>query len=242
MLPFILPDFQELRMHPVIRLIALVLLCFLVSGDNVPTLIMGLSLVAGFYVMTSLNYLYDAKQMLLKLRWFFVSITILFFWFTPGEALFGIHSGWMPTKEGVSLGLSRIFSLVLIVLAVNLFLQTTPRKELISALIWLMRPLGALGVPHQRFAVRMTLTLEAVTSVQNLFQEEVQGKRHKQQAVGGPMTKISARVANIYQRVIAKAESANCDLIEIPLPVAPPLYQWVYFPVAGLAFWFVNQI
>jgi len=166
------------------------------------------------------------------MRWFFVSIIIMYFWFTPGEALFAIHSDWMPTIDGVELGLSRVIALITIVLAVNLFLKTTANKDLMSALIWLTFPLNMFGDFHQRFAVRMTLTLEAVAKVQVLCKNI----RQDQQITKNPVAKISSMVASAYQNVLVKAEQSPCGPIEIPEPTAPPLYQWIYLPCIAFVF------
>ncbi len=218
-------------MHPVIRFISLILFSLLLSRSSVPILITGFSLIIAFYVITSLNYLYDAKTMLSRMRWFFLSIIIMYFWFTPGDALFGIQSAWLPTIDGIELGLTRVFALVVIILAVNLFLKTTAKRDMMSALIWLTYPLSVFGDFQQRFAVRMTLTLEAVAQVQALCHS----LNKERQKTKNPITRISAIVANVYQQVLAKAEDSACEVIEIPEPTSPPLYQWIYLPCLVVA-------
>jgi len=223
-------------MHPVIRFISLILFCLFISGSSVPMLITGFSLVCAFYVMTSIKYWFDAKIFLTRMRWFFLSIIIMYFWFTPGDTLFGIQSEWVPTLSGIELGLTRVFSLVTIILAVNLFLKTTAKTDMMSALIWLSSPLRLVGGFQsvnfqllnfqQRFAVRMILTMEAVTQVQALCHSLSQ----EQKKTRNPFVKITTVVTQVYQQVVSKAQSVPCENIELPALTSPPLYQWVYVP------------
>ncbi len=218
-------------MHPVIRFISLILFSFLIARSSISILITGFSLVVAFYVITSLNYLYDAKIMLARMRWFFLSMIIMYFWFTPGDTLFGIQSVWLPTMTGIELGLTRVFSLLIIILAVNLFLKTTEKSDVMSALIWLTYPLSVFGDFQQRFAVRMTLTLDVVAQVQALCDSLNKERRNKkQQKMENPITKISAIVASVYQQVLTKAQNSPCEPIDILKPTSPPLYQWIYLP------------
>jgi len=238
-------------MHPVIRVLSLTLFCLLVSRGSIPVLITGFSLVIAFYVMTSLNYLYTAKIFLTRMRWFFLSIIIMYLWFTPGEALFSSESVLMPTVNGIELGITRVFSLLVIILAVNLFLQTTEKTLMMSALIWLTHPLNVFGDFQQRFAVRMALTLDAVSQVQtlcdfskkNLLMNNVKKAPLKSRSsiamsiaasitvpISTSISKISNVITEVYQQVLTKAENAPCEPLELPQSGSPPLYQWVYLP------------
>jgi len=75
--------------------------------------------------------------------------------FTPGRLLFSAWP-WGPTVEGLAGGGQRIASLVL-------------RPALISAILWCLMPLAWVGLPRERLAVRIALTLDAVDSVQVIY-------------------------------------------------------------------------
>jgi len=227
--------------HPVIRLLSLILFSLLVSRSAIPNLITGFSLIIAVYVMTSLNYLYAAKIFLTRMRWFFLSIIIMYLWFTPGEALFSSESVLMPTVNGIELAITRVFSLVVIILAVNLFLQTTEKTLMMSALIWLTYPLNVFGDFQQRFAVRVTLTLDAISQVQALcdFSKkdylerknlENNAKKVNATPISTSVSKISNVITEVYQQVLTKAESAPCEPLELSQSDSPPLYQWLYLP------------
>lgn len=226
-------------MHPVIKIIALIILCLLVSSSKIPALITGFSLVAALYAMTSCRHLYDVLLMVQKLKWFFISIMALYFWFTPGESLSGLDSDWIPTEEGLIAGLTRASALLLIIMAVNIFLKTTPRTEMISALIWLAYPLRIFGIHSNRFAIRITLAMQAVTQVQSLYEDT---KANKQDVAGSKLTRISKVVSNVFCQVIDKAETASCRTMQFPEPAAPPIYQWAYLPVVVLIFWMADLL
>lgn len=101
-------------------------------------------------------------QMLRRLRFFFISILILYFWFIPGEAIIATWPTLSPTGEGVLLAVERIISLVFIVVAVNVLFVTTRTSAMIAGLYWLSLPLAYLGFSRTRFIVRTVLTLELI--------------------------------------------------------------------------------
>jgi len=163
--------------------------------------------------------------------------------FTPGRVLFAAWPGG-PTWEGLFGAGHRIASLVSIVLAVNLLLRTTPRPSLISAILWCLTPLVWVGLPRERLAVRIALTLDAIEAVQVIY-------RHQPRDEGGAEEReITARHEGLKQRlwhigataqrlvvaVIAQAEAAPVQAIEVPRPSNPPFIQWLYPFLVGALF------
>ena len=223
-------------MHPVIKIILLLMSCFLATMHTPQSLIAVLSLVLAGYVLTSLLYLGHVRKMMAKLRWFLISILIVYLWFTPGEPIFDI--GYMPSSEGLMMGVSRIISLLAIILAVNLLLKSTQKDELIASIIWLTYPLALFGLSRERLAVRIALTFDAITDVELMLVKE---KNKKIKSVS-PLQRVSLSLTNIYQQIIIRADSTDCGTIMISSPTAPPVYQWLYLPVAAALFWLANLI
>ena len=212
-------------MHPVIRIVSfIVLTAFLALGDAV---IIGIAVA----VLLSLSFKLEghawrpAWRLLRRMRWLFLSIAVIYLWFTPGVPLIpGIPSltEWLPTVQGLWQGSLRIISLALMVTAASLLLSVTSRDEVLGALHWMMTPLGLLRFPHERFAVRAALSLEAVTQVQAHVRQAL--------AVGGesvsPLSRIGVVTGAIFGTVTGAAECAPCESVDLSEQAAPPLGQW----------------
>ena len=144
--------------------------------------------------------------LLRRMRWLFLSLLILYLWFTPGQPLLPTFSS-TPTLEGIEEGLQRIVALVLLALAASLLLQTTPRAPLLAALYRLLAALGWIGIKTERLPVRIALTLEAVTQAQHLLSEHM--RQEHATASRNPITRIGAVSAGLFQEVIARTERAH---------------------------------
>lgn len=211
-------------LHPVIRVATLLVMATTTAlGDALHVLGMA-ALVALAYVLTPGVALGPALLMLRRMRWFFVSLALLFFWFTPGAPLVAEWAAvpWAPSIEGLRLGLTRIAALLIIVFAVTLLLQTTNRQELVRAIIALGWPLPP-GL-RARLAVRMTLVLENVAAVQALVENE---RPLTGNTDGGAVAAWAAGAGRVFGAVIARAEAAPLAPIVVPTAAAVPALQWL---------------
>jgi energy-coupling factor transport system permease protein len=208
--------------HPLIRVIALLVFvaglalakpALLAAGIG---LLLLLNLLAGFPAPGVL------LQMVLRLRWLLLAIVLVYGWWTPGASLLPAIGSWSPTLEGVVAGLLRVLSLVLIVAAVHLLLQITTRSELLPAIMQLIRPVTTYSV-RERLAVRMLLSIEAVTRVQSLIIDTL--KSHPLNSRKLSSLGITARV--LYRAVLDKAAQAGTGVIEVVELEPPPLWQWL---------------
>lgn len=97
-----------------------------------------------------------------RLRWLFLSIFFIYALTTPGEyiALFELFDNL--TKEGVSLGLVQISKILMAIACLSIVFYRTGVSALISGLYRLLLPLAWLGLPINRFVVRLLLTLQYV--------------------------------------------------------------------------------
>lgn len=102
--------------------------------------------------------------MLLRLKWFWLALFVLYGWLQPGVGWFGIDSWWMPSTLGLLLAAERCLALALLVVGVALLQHWTPREELLASLLWLGRPFAWLGVNTQQIALRLILTMEFALS------------------------------------------------------------------------------
>ena len=111
-----------------------------------------------------------------RLRWFYLSILILYLWFYPGMELFPWMGRFSPVLEGMNMAGLRITSLLIIISYSVFFISLTPRGEIISAIQFLLRPLNYLGINSDRFSLRLGLVLSMVTEMtekQNLVVNKV---------------------------------------------------------------------
>jgi hypothetical protein len=212
-------------MHPLIRVVCFLIFAgWLALGDLSRLLCAFLLLILGYIWLGS--PLRPARTMLYRLRWFFVSLLVLYGWFTPGEALWfaagSAVAAVVPSIEGLIAGLGRIAALTAIVLGVNLLLRSTTREQLLTAVYGLARPLSPFGKLRERLAIRMALVIEVLESVRALVATRL--------ATSGGLRSVRAAGELTSQVVIDVIERADSDTKEVRTvtddPV--PLLQWVY--------------
>jgi hypothetical protein len=212
--------------HPLIRVVALLVF---IAGLALarPTLLgAGFVLLLLLYRLTGFPAPRILLRMIVRLRWLLVAILLVYGWSTPGAGLLPAISAWSPTVEGLSLGLLRILSLVMIVAAVHLLMQVTTRKQLLPAIMQLIHPVTTVTA-RERLAVRILLSIEAVTQVQSLVSETLT----RQPLKNHRLSTLGVAAQTLYMSVLNKAALAGENVIEIVEPESPPLWQWLV-PVA----------
>lgn len=179
-----------------------------------------------------------AWQMVKRLRWFFLSIAIVYLWFTPGEFVFPVWEHWSPTFEGVWQALQRISVLVLLVLSVNSLLVSLSREELMAALHQLAVPFSGLGLSPERFALRLALTLEIVTAQRQKTSTSSEEKNTGRTSV---REKIDALAMALEKKFIQALDvEMNEKEIEVPRLATPAFWQWSVPVLLMLVFWVVH--
>lgn len=212
-------------MHPVIRIVTFVVLTAFLARGDLANILVACAALLGLSLRLDGGAWRAAWRLLRRMRWLFLSITVIYLWLTPGVPLIpGIPSlaEWLPTVDGLWLGVLRALSLALMVTAASLLLFVTSRDEILAALHWLMTPLGLLRFPHERFAVRAALSLEAVAQVQSHVRSALAGA----EKVGGPLQRIGSVAAAVFGTVTGEAECASCEPITLIRRPPPPLVQW----------------
>ena len=209
-------------MHPLIRVSALLVFIVGLAFARPLFLAAGTGLLLVLYSITGFPGLARLLQMTLRLRWLLLAILLVYGWWTPGNDLFPFMGAWSPTSEGVFTGLLRIFSLLLIVAAVHLLLQLTSRSELLPAIMQAIRPVTT-ETARTRLAVRILLTLEAVTKVQLLVSDTL--KQQPLQDYSLETLGLAARA--LYRNVLDRADRSAGEVIDVPTPEMPPFWQWL---------------
>jgi energy-coupling factor transporter transmembrane protein EcfT len=212
-----LPD-----VHPLIRLVLLLTFTAAMALAH-PVILAGGSLLllltlilAGFPEPRAL------LRMLLRLRWLFLALLLVYGWWTPGHSLWPSAAAWSPTVEGLQLGGRRILVLMAIVAAVHLLLQTTPRERLLPALMQLLKPFSTESM-RSRLAVRMVLVMETVPRVQTLVGDTLRQTSPTTRFPGG----LATAAQRIYANVLRAAERESPHRLELQPLSLPPAWQWL---------------
>ena len=152
-------------MHPAIKIVSLVILTiFTTQGSWLTLLISSLFLLP--YYLTHSHLWHGAIKMLLRLKWFFLSIFVIYYYYTPQNISVDQHAydslllTFSLMMENSMAGLLRIAILVIILFSVNLFIKTSTKEEILSALLWLSSPLTFIHINVERISLRAVLTLD----------------------------------------------------------------------------------
>ena len=226
-----------MTMHPVIRIVTFFIIAISVAVGNVQHLLLACLLLAAGYVAVHAEVFSVNWKMLKRMKWLFLSIFIVYLWFTPGDRLFQSDYVISPTIQGIEIGFIRVASLVVIVFAVNLLIRTIVKDDLIAAILWLLKPLKTFGLPHEKLAIRMALTLDMVGEVQTLYDDRLTNNGSDQGSRPGVLHRIreiSNMAIQFFQLVLEKAINAECKSVTVSEGTVPSLLQWGYPLVLGM--------
>ncbi len=186
------------------RILSLVFLTLIVAGQGWTGLLVLVLPLAALYAVFPVHGL-QVFRLARKLRWFFLSIIILYFWFFPGTPIFSSLSGFSPTVEGVDQAALRITSLLVVISYSGFLLLLTPVNELVSGIQLLLTPMKTIGVDTQRVALRlgMVLTIVSEMSTQQLLPKE----NKKFTGISG----FSDRAVSMIESALEHAEAYELD-------------------------------
>ena len=148
--------------HPLVRLISFIVFAAFVALGETESSVIGFVFLLLVWLLSAQLPSTKAWLMIKRLKIFFISILIMYLWFTPGQLLWPPLDHWSPTYEGLYQGLQRIVALILMVLGVEALLRLTNRSDLLVGLYYLATPFQWLGVRREQFIIRVLLTMEAV--------------------------------------------------------------------------------
>jgi energy-coupling factor transporter transmembrane protein EcfT len=231
-------------MHPVIRIVTFLVFTLFVAFGGYPQLIFSVVALGLFYGLAHPHFPWRASwQMLKRMRWLFLSMLVLYFWFTPGREVFPELEKLSPSWQGIQIGCLRMGSLVMIVTAVNIIIKSTSTELLTGALLWLLAPLRFIGLPYERLAVRIVLTFNMISEIQyefdllkrarNLPGESTTEKPAALLRFFNRLDRLGGFGANLIANILVRAKQIGMQSIELPAEPAPPLYQWL---VPGILF------
>lgn len=200
---------------------------------------LGFLVVLSVILVKRLQSIELSIRIIKRMRWLFLSIMIVYLWFTPGQPIIPYPHALIPTVEGLRTGLLRVFTLVLIILAVNYFVSAIARNRLVEAITWLLYPLNWIAIDNKLLALRIALTLELIPKVQHIvldmkqiyLSEKSQTQPVKQLSlpdrVVTRLSSISRLVEILFERVVDSAINMPTEILSIDSMKRPPLVQWL---------------
>lgn len=224
--------------HPIINIVSFLILAIALSVGGVAQLLLALLLVSVCYLLVPQRNLSRLWIMLLRLRWLWLSLLVVYLWFTPGQVLLQAWPAWSPTWEGLVQGLERVGVLLVIAVAAHLLMQLHGPEEMVAAIHRLSWPLAWVGVSRDRFALRMMLVLEKVSEVQPLRMLAREDSRR----ADNPLLGISQAVGAMFQQALQRAESEPPREVVLPCADTPPLWQWLLPFMLTVGFWLVTLL
>lgn len=226
-------------MHPVIHIVSFLIVAISLSIGGPAQLWLAALLLLLAYLLAPSRGLQRLLSLCLRLRWLWLSLLLIYLWFTPGRPLLESFPAWSPTWEGMWQGLWRIGILLLLAAAAHLLMQLHSTGQIVAAIYWLATPLAWLGVSRDRLALRLMLVFELVAEVQTLYRlQPHQGGR----GAASPLRRIGEAVACLFQQVSERAETEPLREIRLPLTQVPPMWQWLFPPLLGCAFWWIGSL
>ena len=216
------------KTHPAVRISLLLIGATAISLGNYYVLATAFLVVAFCYVCIDRAGLSHGVRLAKRMRWFFLSIIVVYFWFTPGQTVLPelLATSLAPSYEGIELGLHRVFILLMIILMVNLLLRTTPQADLLTAIYWWLRPLNYCKIDGKRVSLRISLVLDYVQKSGEVIEEARQSVMDKTQ-VGNKVKLLGVAIGRVIHRVEQQAAAQQSEAITLPDVDNPPRWQWL---------------
>jgi energy-coupling factor transport system permease protein len=221
--------------HPIIRILCFLVLAGWLAAAGAERLMAALSTLALAATAAPAGTLAATWAMLRRLRWFFLSLLIVYGWFTsmPADSA---RSDWLhallPGAAGLMAGLERVIALACIVYAVSLLLRVSSREDLLRGVYMLARPFAVFGLRPERVALRLLLVMDALDATRTGLRAGL--PRYARRA---RLRDVGDYAAGLLEDTIDRAERRESEEIVFDPGGLPPSWQWL-LPLAlfGLLF------
>ncbi len=189
--------------------------------------------------------------MLYRLKWFFISILLIYYFYTPTVQQADL-SILVQFSEQLTPGLFRILVLIFILFSVNLFIRTTPKEEILSALLWISSPLNFFNFQTERISLRAVLTLEYIEILsKRLTQYKIDYKSFDKSDIGTDNSLIQRKKfaflhlikysGIILREILEEAEATSGQAYTIEY-LEPPEFVQYFFPIVLCVFFYLSLI
>lgn len=140
-------------------MIALLVMAVLIQRFKLDQLLVLASMLLGtlmyFRVQTFVS-------MMWRMRWLFLSMTMIYAYTTPGEYLPHWPMDMAPTYEGLTGAAYQIARMLMVLAGIAVLMATSTREALMAGIYFLIKPLRHMGLSPERFTARLCLTLQYI--------------------------------------------------------------------------------
>jgi len=148
-------------MQPFTKIILFILMLLVCSIVKASFLVLLALLLSAVVLSKHRNFL----MVLLRMRWLFLSILLVYAFSTPGELVPIFPLSFAPTYDGLLQGAAQLARLLIALAMLNLLLHDSTKQDLIAGLYLCLLPFQYLGLNVSRFAARLMLTLHYVETI-----------------------------------------------------------------------------
>ena len=206
-----------MSVHPVIRILCFLILVTFLARMHLPEMLL---LTLCFFIFALKNFSHHMRvlyRFVMRLRWFWLSILILYSFMPLDRVDVGTHL-LAPQLAGLGEGLLRCLSLLLVIMYFVVLVHPIALPQLQQAWYWLMRPLKLLGIAPDLISLRIALSFHAVRELQILTVRPEHKLTFRQ---------LPERLFDYMQLAIEKSTSQTVVLAQTSPLAAPRLGQWV---------------
>lgn len=198
------------QLDPRSKIIAcLLLITSVLFSFSGPVIIADLLLLAAAFALARLGPIWIIRR--LRRLWYLFFFSFIFqAILTAGEPLFHIWS-FTVTREGINMGISTIFRLLILLLSSALLTMTTSPIKLAVGLESLFSPLSRIGVPVHQFAMLISISLRFIPTIS----EEADMITRAQKSRGAPfhssnlVVRVKSFAAILIPLLAAALQRAN---------------------------------
>lgn len=207
-------------MHPLAKIVTVLIVSIFVGISGWGSVFITALLLIPLYIYFP-HFFGSAWRMIRRLKWFYLSILLVYLLFNPQSA---------PTPDASWFDLSRLDAggfrvsvLIMIVLSVNLLIRTSDQKDLLSGLYLLIKPFKWLGFSPKKFILRAYLSLNYIQTLDRRLKTE-KGFFKRDRSI----KKMVPRLADFISDWIDQARlQTTGQSIQINLLKYPKLKEWI---------------
>lgn len=176
-----------------------------------------------------------ASLFILRLRWFWLSIALLYGLMTPGESLLVVSSHLIVTKTGLFQGLERCLGLIVVLLYFSLLTSQLTATQWQDALYWMVSPLRFLGISVEKISLRLSLTMQVATEIQKKL-----ATNQKKQSIVRSIRQLPDWLSDLFNQALVEADAQMVVDTEIEL-LSPRLWEWMIPLILFGMLWLLNR-
>ncbi len=213
-----------MRVSPLIRVLMFAVYAVLLAAYPTTGLLMlglAIAVVSAVYKIELFAGLFAR---VLRLKWFWISILLFYFWFSDGELLW---TAWplAPTFEGIQQGSRRAGVLLVLLGGAHLLLRSISFPQWLGVFYGLTMPFSVWPEFRLRLLLRLGLTLSLAQGMdQGSFTSSPKGSKQPWRI---RLNLLVLRTQVLFSQALEQAQRADTQPISLIIPKLPRWYEWV---------------